>query len=210
MSSQRTMAFFGSSLVSSYWNGAATYYRGIIRALHARGWQVTFFEPDAFDRQAHRDMADPPWARDVVFEPTAIGLEWALDLASTADVLVKASGVGVLDEEIEGALLKMRRPHQRCVFWDVDAPATLERLWFHPGDPLRTRVTKFDTVLTYGGGKPVIKAYLGLGARECVPIYNALDPETHHPVPPDPRYQADLALLANRLPDREARIDAFF
>ena len=28
-----TIAFFGSSLVSAYWNGAATYYRGIIHAL---------------------------------------------------------------------------------------------------------------------------------------------------------------------------------
>jgi spore maturation protein CgeB len=43
-----------------------------------------------------------------------------------------------------------------------------------------------------------------------VPIYNALDPETHHPVPPVERYRADLALLANRLPDREARIAQFF
>ena len=31
------IAFFGSSLVSAYWNGAATYYRGIIRALAERG-----------------------------------------------------------------------------------------------------------------------------------------------------------------------------
>jgi spore maturation protein CgeB len=37
------IAFYGSSLVSSYWNGAATYYRGLIRALHGRGHEVTFF-----------------------------------------------------------------------------------------------------------------------------------------------------------------------
>src|SRR5256885_10747925 len=44
----------------------------------------------------------------------------------------------------------------------------------------------------------------------CVPIYNALDPETHHPVAPDDRFTADLGLLANRLPDREARVEEFF
>ena len=54
-----TMAFFGSSLVSAYWNGAATYYRGIIRALHDDGHQITFYEPDAYNRQAHRDIPDP-------------------------------------------------------------------------------------------------------------------------------------------------------
>jgi spore maturation protein CgeB len=44
------LTFFGSSLVSSYWNGAATYYRGLIRALAARGHRVTFCEPDAYGR----------------------------------------------------------------------------------------------------------------------------------------------------------------
>ena len=39
---------FGSSIVSSYWNGAATYYRGIYKQLHLLGHQVTFAEPDAY------------------------------------------------------------------------------------------------------------------------------------------------------------------
>ena len=67
MRSGMDIAFFGSSLVSAYWNGAATYYRGIIRALHGRGHRVTFYEPDAYGRQEHRDMADPDWARVVVY-----------------------------------------------------------------------------------------------------------------------------------------------
>src|SRR3954453_15938779 len=61
------IAFFGSSLVSAYWNGAATYYRGLIRALHERGPSITFYEPDAYSRQQHRDMDDPNWARVVVY-----------------------------------------------------------------------------------------------------------------------------------------------
>jgi len=64
------IAFFGSSLVSAYWNGAATYYRGILRALAERGHTITFYEPDAYERQAHRDIADPEWATDVVYPPT--------------------------------------------------------------------------------------------------------------------------------------------
>ena len=53
------IAFFGSSILSAYWNGAATYYRGIVRALNGMGHLITFYEPDAFDRQSHLDM-DPP------------------------------------------------------------------------------------------------------------------------------------------------------
>jgi spore maturation protein CgeB len=64
--------------------------------------------------------------------------------------------------------------------------------------------------LTYGGGDPVVEAYRAVGARECIPVYNALDQETHHPVPADPRFAADLAFLGNRLPDRECRVEEFF
>jgi spore maturation protein CgeB len=205
------IAFFGSSLVSAYWNGAATYYRGLIRALHARGHRVTFFEPDAYDRQAHRDLPDPPWARVVVYPARRDADAWAaLDRARDADLVVKASGVGVFDELLEAGVLGLRAAGRLVAFWDVDAPATLERLERNPGDPFRALVPRYDLVLTYGGGEPVVRAYRAAGARECVPIYNALDPETHHPVPPDPRFVADLALLANRLPDREARIEEFF
>jgi spore maturation protein CgeB len=80
----------------------------------------------------------------------------------------------------------------------------------NPHDPFRALVPRYDLVLTYGGGDPVVRAYRRFGARECVPIYNALDEETHHPVAPDPRFACDLAFLGNRLPDREARVEEFF
>ena len=205
------IAFFGSSLVSAYWNGAATYYRGIVRALHERGHRVTFYEPDAFDRQQHRDMEDPSWATVVVYAGEGeTGVMRALDQARGADLIVKASGVGVFDELLEREVLALQRPGTSVVFWDVDAPATLDRVEHDPADPFLSLIPRYDLVLTYGGGNPVINAYEALGARACIPIYNALDPSTHHPVPPDPRFTADLGFLGNRLPDREARVEEFF
>ena len=206
------IAFFGSSLVSAYWNGAATYYRGILRALHARGHAVRFYEPDAFDRQQHVDHPDPPYAASVVYAKNLNAMHAAVaDADGWADVVVKASGVGVFDRELEHIVAKeLGRPGRACVFWDVDAPATLDRTFADPADPFRELAPKFDAVLTYGGGPPVVDAYARLGAATCVPIYNALDPDTHHPAEPDDRFACDLALLANRLPDREARVDDFF
>src|SRR5689334_14586369 len=110
------IAFFGSSLVSSYWNGAATYYRGIIKALHARGHRVTFYEPDAYERQQHRDMADPAWARVVVYPAHDAGVMRSLEAASAADVIVKASGVGVFDELLERAVLDLKSQRTQVVF----------------------------------------------------------------------------------------------
>jgi len=79
-----------------------------------------------------------------------------------------------------------------------------------PKDAFRACIPNYDIVLTYGGGAPVIEAYEALGARRCVPIYNALDPSTHHPVPVEERLRADMSFLGNRLPDREARVEEFF
>src|SRR5438874_1429801 len=87
--------------------------------------------------------------------------------------------------------------------------ATLEEMRQDGNHPVRRALGVLDLVLTYGGGPPVVEAYAAFGAARCVPIYNALDPVTHHPVEPDPRFAADLSFLGNRLPDREARVDQF-
>jgi spore maturation protein CgeB len=204
------LAFYGSSLLSSYWNGAATYYRGLLRDLAARGWSVTFYEPDAFDRQSHRDIEPPEWAKVVVYPATEDAAQAVAAEARRADVVVKASGVGVFDDLLLEAVIAAAAPHALKLFWDVDAPATLAELRATPDHPMHRMLPGLDMVLTYGGGPPVIAAYEALGARHCRPIYNALDPETHHPVPADPRFAGDLAFLGNRLPDREARVERFF
>lgn len=210
MTAKVSIAMFGSSLVSAYWNGAATYYRGIIRALDEYGFDVTFYEPDAYSRQQHRDIDDPSWAKSVVYPATRQGWQRALEQARTADILIKASGVGVFDEELEAEIPKLRSGSNMIVFWDVDAPATLERMHSNADDPFRSQVGKYDLVLTYGGGPPVIDAYERFGARQCVPIYNALDPGTHFPVAAEDRFAGALGFLGNRLPDREARVHEFF
>jgi spore maturation protein CgeB len=204
------IAIYGSSLLSSYWNGAATYYRGILRALAPLGHDIIFFEPDAFDRQSHRDIDPPPWCRVVVYQATETGVRDVLAEAACADVVIKASGVGVFDDVLLEGILTRASPGALRLFWDVDAPATLAEIAGRSDHTLRRALPHLDLVLTYGGGDAVVSAYRGFGARDCVPVYNALDPSTHHPVPAEHRFAADLTFLGNRLPDREQRVDAFF
>ncbi|SDH16191.1 CgeB family protein [Pelagibacterium luteolum] len=204
------LAFYGSSLLSAYWNGAATYYRGMLKAMCGLGYDITFYEPDVYDRKNHRDIEPPDWARVVVYDGTTAALLEAARQAADADVVVKASGVGFEDDLLLNTLLESSRFDAVRIFWDVDAPATLLGIQDQPEHPLRSALGKLDAVLTYGGGQPVVSAYEALGAGICVPIYNGLDPDTHHPVALDPRYRADLAFLGNRLPDREARVEEFF
>ena len=199
---------FGSSIVSSYWNGAATYYRGCYKYLARLGYDITFAEPDAYGRQQHRDAGDFSYAKSVVYQP-GVDLDRMLEIAGRADIVIKHSGIGVDDAELEQRVLECSRSAM-CFFWDVDAPATLQRMRSDPVDALRTATPRYDAVLTYGGGPKAREGFLEFGACAYYSIYNALDPDTHHPVAPDPELACDVAFLGNRLPDREARVDELF
>ena len=174
------------------------------------GAPLTFYEPDAWERQAHRDVDDPFWAAVVVYPAERNAALRAVESARGSDLIVKASGVGVFDDLLEEAVAGLKNSSNSVVFWDVDAPATLDRLLNDSDDPFIPLIPRYDAVFTYGGGEPVVRAYCALGARQCVPIYNALDAHTHFPVAPDERFVGDLGFLGNRLPDREARVEEFF
>jgi spore maturation protein CgeB len=199
---------FGSSIVSSYWNGAATYYRGCYKYLARLGHEIAFAEPDAYGRQQHRDSDDFSYVNSLVYEPGA-GVDAMLELARGADVVVKHSGIGVDDETLERRVLELQDT-AAIAYWDVDAPATIARMHGHPSDPFRTWMPRYDAVLTYGGGPYCRREFTKFGAQAYFSMYNGLDPETHFPVAADPGLQCDVAFLGNRLPDREARVEELF
>lgn len=199
----------GSSITSCYWNGAATYYRGIYKNLHRLGHDITFAEPDVYNRQQNRDCSNIEYATVRVYQ-TPRDLNSMLADACASDLIVKHSGVGADDELLEKEVLHCRSASTRIAFWDVDAPATLTRVEQNEHDPFRELIPKYDFIFTYGGGVAVVEKYTALGAKNCFPIYNALDPDTHHPVAPEGKFKCDLAFVGNRLPDREARVDQFF
>ena len=199
---------FGSSIVSSYWNGAATYYRGIYKYLARRGHCITFAEPDAFGRQQHIDPGNYSYVESVVYTP-GIDVDRMLHRASAADIVIKHSGLGVDDELLERRVLELQ-PKAAVIFWDVDAAVTIARLHADAQDPFHAAIRQYDAIFTYGGGPRVRDEYLAFGARAYTSIYNGLDPETHHPVPHDPGLECDVAFLGNRLPDREARVEKLF
>ena len=205
---------FGSSIVSSYWNGAATYYRGCYKYLARLGYDITFAEPDAYGRQQHRDSDDFSYVHSLVYKPASVDggedLARMLALAQQADIVVKHSGIGCDDAELERRVPAECGPRAMTFIWDVDAPATVHRMRADPADALARACSGYDAILTYGGGPKARDGYREFGARAYYSMYNGLDPETHFPVAPDPDYVCDVAFLGNRLPDREARVEELF
>ena len=122
------IAFYGSSLLSAYWNGAATYYRGMLRALSAKGYDITFYEPDAFQRQEHRDIPDPAWARVVVYPSEGLaGVTGALAEAERQDRSGMRPGGG--DQSV--AMRTVERDERRAAFRNRVRPRGLDRLALH-------------------------------------------------------------------------------
>src|SRR5215510_14844013 len=159
---------FGSSITSSYWNGAATYYRGIYKQLHALGHQITFAEPDAYGRQQKRDAGDFSYVQSIVYE-SGDDIPSLLAQAGECDLVVKHSGVGVFDELLEREVLECRSARTTVAFWDVDAPATVARVEANPDDAFRPLIPEYDFIFTYGGGPPVVDHYTRLGGQNCHP-----------------------------------------
>jgi spore maturation protein CgeB len=207
------LVLFGSSLVSAYWNGAATYYRGICKAMHARGHEIVFVEPDLYDRQRNRDLVDDPEYAEVRVCTGWGDLERELVRACGANLVAKCSGVGGWDMELAAGVLRLRSSRTRVAFWDVDAPQTLAAANAEPLNvrgTFRSLIPEYDLILLYGGGPPVRAAYARLGASQSHLVYNAVDPDEYYPVEPDPARESDLLFMANRMPDREARVHELF
>ena len=181
--------------------------------IFAFGYEITFAEPDAYGRQQHRDNDDFSYVASLVYQPRerdgGRDLNRMIALARQADIVVKHSGIGCDDRELE------HRVPAECAsamtfIWDVDAPATIHRMRANRGDALALATSGYNAILSYGGGPLARDGFLEFGAKAYYSMYNGLDPETHFPVEPDPSLVCDVCFLGNRLPDREARVEELF
>lgn len=208
------LAFYGSSLLASNWNGAALCYRGILRALSARGYAITFYEPNIHGRWDHPDHALPDWCRVEVYEGTIPALQRAAADAAAADIVIKASNVGFEDDRLLVEVMDRARPDALRVFWDDDPRATLAELRDAPDHPLGLVLPELDLVLLTGGAEPLVAAYRRLGATACVALDDSVDDPSL--AGPTTRPQAFALTAAERLrreqvcAQRAAEVDALF
>ena len=189
------IAFYGSSLLSSQWNGAAPCYREILKALSALGYDITFYEPDSQDRRTGHDSESPDWCRVEVYDDTIPALQRVAAEASAADIVIKASNVGFEDERLLVEVMDRARP---------DAP----------DHPLGLVLPELDLVLLTGGAEPLVAAYRMLGAAACVALDDSVDDRT--PAEPPTHPQAFALTAAERLrreqvcAQQAAEVDALF
>ncbi len=203
------LVIFGLTVSSSWGNGHATLWRGLIRALGARGHQVVFFERDVPYYASHRDLTEVPGGQLLLYT------NWE-DVRGRAKEHLAGADVGIVTSYCPDALaataLVISADVGLRVFYDLDTPVTLSHLragkdvtYIGPGG-----LADFDLVLSYTGGAALDELKDQLRARRVAPLYGSVDPAVHRPVPPVEAYRADLSYLGTYAEDRQKTLEQLF
>jgi len=203
------LVIFGLTISSSWGNGHATLWRGLCRALAARGHEVTFFERDVPYYACHRDMTSPGGCQLRLYS------SWDDVHASAAAALAEAD-VGMVTsycpDGAEASDLVLGSRVLR-VFYDLDTGVTVTRLRSGERVPYLPPqgLCDFDLVLSYTGGRALDELRTRLGARQVAPLYGSVDPEAHRPSPAsDDLPRGHLSYLGTYAADRQRRLEELF
>jgi spore maturation protein CgeB len=203
------LVVFGLSVSSSWGNGHATLWRGLIGALARAGHTVVFFERDVPYYAQHRDLDRLPGGALVLYQAWEDVRMSARRHLADADAAVVTSYCA---DAIAAAAEALDSPVPVRVFYDLDTPVTLARLgagehvpYIGPGG-----LADFDLVLSYTGGSALTALAQRLGAVRTAPLYGSVDPAVHRPVTPLDHYRADLSYLGTYAEDRQPSLARLF
>lgn len=203
------IVIFGLTVSSSWGNGHATLWRGLLRALGELGHDAVFYERDVPYYADHRDLH--------VGEGYALRLysDWA-DISEEAREAIDSSDVAITTSYCPDAATAydaiMRGSPGMRVFYDLDTPVTLDALRAGQRVPYISSdgLERFDLVLSYTGGAALLDLQRMLGATRTAPLYGSVDPTVHRPVPPEEQFRCDLSYLGTYAEDRQDGVVRYF
>ena len=204
------LVIFGLSISSSWGNGHATIWRGLLKALAAAGHTATFYERDVPYYASSRDVWECPFGIRLRLYQSLddIQAEAAAEINS-ADVAMCTS---YCPDGIAASRLILDSHAPVRAFYDLDTPVTLDAL--QAGRPVPylppEGLSGFDLVLSYTGGRALDELQTRLGARLVAPLYGAVDPDLHTPSPPREEFRSALCYLGTYAEDRQAALEELF
>ncbi|QRK12357.1 glycosyltransferase [Archangium violaceum] len=204
------LVIFGLTVSSSWGNGHATLWRGLISALTGRGHRVVFFERDQPFYASHRDLLElPPGAELVLYS------SWE-EILPRARLHLRDADAGMVTsycaDGVEAGRLVLGSRVPVKSFYDMDTPVTLERA--ERGENVEyigpEGLGDYDIVLSYTGGEALTGLRRLFGARHAVPLYGSVDPRVHFPVDGREHYRADLSYLGTYAANRQQALERLF
>jgi spore maturation protein CgeB len=203
------IVIFGLTISSSWGNGHATLWRGLLRALVAKGCRLVFYERDMPYYAATRDLNEIEGAQLVLYADWAgVSAAAARDLAD-CDVAIVTS---YCSDALAASDLAIDTPTAISVFYDLDTPVTLSRL--NGGEDVgyigARGLRDFELVLSYTGGGALEQLRQRLGAKRVAPLYGHVDPAVHGPSVARSVYASDLSYLGTYSQDRQSTLRSLF
>ncbi len=203
------LVFLGLSITSSWGNGHATTYRGLLRELAARGHEVLFLERDVPWYAGNRDLPHPPYCQVELYN----GLD---DLKTRFADAVRAADAAIVGSYVPDGVpvgkwvIETRRSSGGgpVAFYDIDTPVTLAKLARGDEEYLsRDLIARYDLYLSFSGGPILDRLEREFGSPRARPLYCSFDPDLYFPDPNAPPAW-DLGYLGTYSDDRQPTLDA--
>jgi spore maturation protein CgeB len=197
------IVILGLSITSSWGNGHATTYRGLVQALCDRGHDVLFLERDVPWYAAHRDLPQPPYGRTVLYEDlSTLQDRFATDI-QTADLVMVGSyvpeGIAVgnwVTSQVQGI----------TAFYDIDTPVTLAQLEQGKSEYLTHElIPRYQLYLSFTGGPTLERLEQQYGSPRAYPLYCSVDPSLYYPEASEPKW--DLGYMGTYSRDRQPPLE---
>ena len=197
------LVILGLSITSSWGNGHATTYRGLVRELVARGHDVLFLERDTPWYAAQRDLPHPPYGRTALYTSLTDLEAWFAHEVRAADLTIVGSYV---PEGVAVGEWVLNTAREATAFYDIDTPVTLAKLARGDHEYLApSLIPRYDLYLSFTGGPTLTRLEREYGAPLARALYCAVDPEQYYPAPCAPRW--DLGYLGTYSDDRQPPLE---
>lgn len=203
MSPPRHIVILGLSITSSWGNGHATTYRGLVRELCNRGHSVLFLERDVPWYGANRDLPHPPYGVTALYANLE-ELNYAhADAVREADLVIVGSYVPDGIAVIDWVMSQRRGP---SAFYDIDTPVTVAALESGDAEYLaRRQIPELDIYLSFTAGPLLKRLQTRFGARRAAPLYCSVDHDVYYPEPQELKW--DLGYIGTYAADRQPGLE---
>ena len=197
------IAIFGLSITSSWGNGHATTYRGLVRELARRGHDVLFLERDVPWYRENRDLAQPPYGQTELYNSLSeVARRFGPEIRR-ADLVIVGSFVP------EGVALGewvIKTARGLPAFYDIDTPVTLGKLARADYEYLAPHlIPQYGLYLSFTGGPLLSYIESHYGSPMARVLYCSVDPNLYYPEPMEHRW--DMGYLGTYAEDRQRFLD---
>lgn len=197
------IVILGLSITSSWGNGHAITYRGLVRGLVRRGHSVLFLERDVPWYASNRDLPHPPYGRTELYDGLDHLREEFTEAVQNAELVIVGSYVPEGASVVRWVLETVRGA---TAFYDIDTPITFSALnrgecfYLEPDS-----ISRLDFYLSFTGGPLLKEIEQRFSARAARPLYCSADPEAYSPEEREVLY--DLGYMGTYSADRQPKVE---